>query len=258
MRLSFSRKEKEALPVILYEDRDLLVAVKPAGMPSQPDKLGTRDLLSYLAGLGKDGETNLKIVNRLDRPVGGIVLFTRSEAAGKWFSVKNSASHVRKEYQAVVCGEMPSREGELTDYVTRNEKLNLSTVVPAGTPGARKAVLRYRVTAVCDHPDAGRLSLITIQLITGRHHQIRVQTAYAGCPVYGDTKYNPAFAEEKGWHRTALFASEMSFVHRTGKEMSFHADPYEYEPEAFSCFDREIITAGAGSDAGRTAGGSHK
>ena len=253
MRLSFSRKEIEALPVILYEDRDLLVAVKPAGMPSQPDKLGTRDLLSYLAGLGKDGETNLKIVNRLDRPVGGIVLFTRSEAAGKWFSVKNSASRVRKEYQAVVCGRMPSPEGELTDYLTRNEKWNLSTAVPAGTPGAKKAVLRYRVTAVCDHPDAGTLSLLAIQLITGRHHQIRVQTAHAGCPVYGDTKYNPAFAEEKGWHRTALFASDMSFVHRTGKEMSFHADPYEYEPEAFSCFAKEKSI-----DAGRTAGGSHK
>jgi 23S rRNA pseudouridine1911/1915/1917 synthase len=239
MRLSFSRKEKEAIPVILYEDPDLLVAVKPAGMPSQPDKLGTDDLLTYLAGLGKDGETDLKLVNRLDRPVGGIVLFTRSEAAGKWFSVKNGASRVRKEYTAVVCGRMPSPEGELTDYLLKNEKTNRSSVVPAGTPGAKKAVLRYRVTAVCDHPDAGSLSLLAIWLITGRHHQIRVQTSQAGCPVYGDTKYNPAFAEEKGWHRTALFASEMSFVHRTGKEMTFRADPYEYEPEAFSCFAKE-------------------
>ena len=251
MRLSFSRKEKEAIPVILYEDRDILVAVKPAGMPSQPDKLGTNDLLTYLSGLGKDGETSLRIVNRLDRPVGGIVLFTRSEAAGKWFSVKNSASCVRKEYTAVVCGEMPSPEGELADCLSRNEKLNRSAAVPAGTPGARKAVLRYRVTGIYDHPDAGRLSLITIRLITGRHHQIRVQTAHCGCPVYGDTKYNPAFAEEKGWHRTALFASEMSFVHRTGKEMSFRADPYEYEPEAFSCFRRETsVNAGQETSTG--------
>lgn len=251
MRLSFSRKEKEAIPVILYEDPDLLVAVKPAGMPSQPDKLGTADLLTYLAGLGKDGEIKLKIVNRLDRPVGGIVLFTRSEAAEKWFSVKNSASRVRKDYRAAVCGRMPLPEGELTDYLLKNEKLNRSAAVSAGTPGAKKAVLRYRVTAVCEHPEAGPLSLLTIQLITGRHHQIRVQTAHAGCPVYGDTKYNPAFAEEKGWHRTALFASEMRFVHRTGKEMSFRADPYEYEPEAFSCFRRETsVNAGQETSTG--------
>lgn len=243
MRISFSRKDTEPLPVILYEDPDILVAVKPAGMPSQPDKLGTRDLLSYLAGSIKDG--NLKIVNRLDRPVGGIVLFTRSENAGKWFSAENRFARVRKEYMAVVCGRMPSPEGVLADYLLKNEKSNRSEVVPAGTPGAKKAVLRYRVAAISEHPDAGMLSFLRIQLITGRHHQIRVQTAQAGCPVYGDTKYNPALAEEKGWHRTALFASEMSFVHRTGKEMAFRADPYEYEPEAFSCFAKEkAIPAG--------------
>jgi len=249
MRLTFSRPASDPVPEILFQDDDILVAVKPAGMPSQPDKLGTRDLLSSLqAALGaSDGmsDSALRLVHRLDRPVGGLMLFTCSDEAEQWFSAQNTKQQMKKAYRAVICGRMPSRKGECTDFLLKNEKTNLSRAVPENTPGAKRAVLRYEELALSASEESGMLSLLRIELLTGRHHQIRVQLARAGCPIYGDCKYNPLFQNAKGWHRTALFASDLSFVHpRTHKPMAFHADPFEYEPEAFACFPRPQAETG--------------
>lgn len=243
MRLSLSRPASDPAPEILFQDEDILVAVKPSGIPSQPDKLGSRDLLSILqASRGaEDGasDSSLKLVNRLDRPVGGLILLTCSEAAERWFSPQNTRQKMRKIYTAVTCGRLPAQRGELTDFLLKNEKSNLSRIVHGDVPGAKKAALAYEVEETTESPECGGLSLVRITLLTGRHHQIRVQLSHAGSPVYGDCKYNPLFGDAKGWHRIALFASELSFAHpKTHKEMTFRADPFRYEAEAFAVFPK--------------------
>jgi len=242
MKYSFS----SPVPEVLYQDEDILVAIKPAGMPSQPDKLGFMDLLTFLqASFGKSKalpDTSIKLIHRLDRPVGGVMIFSRSETTDKWFASEIPERKIQKTYLAVVCGIMPEPKGELIDYLVKSEKTNLSRVVPKERKGAKRAALGYEVLKTGNVEGYGDLSLLKITLFTGRHHQIRIQLAHAGCPIFGDCKYNKLFstAKTKGWYKLALFSSEIYFRHpRTGKEMTFSADPFVREPLAFSTFFAE-------------------
>ena len=242
MKYSFS----SPVPEVLYQDEDILVAIKPAGMPSQPDKLGFMDLLTFLqASFGESKalpDTSIKLIHRLDRPVGGVMIFSRSEMTDKWFASEIPERKIQKTYLAVVCGNMPESDGELIDYIVKSEKTNLSRVVPKERKGAKRAALGYEVLKTGNVEGYGDLSLLKITLFTGRHHQIRVQLAHAGCPIFGDCKYNKLFStvKTKGWYKLALFSSEIYFRHpRTGKEMTFRADPFVREPLAFSTFFAE-------------------
>lgn len=198
---------------ILFQDRSILVAVKPAGVPSQPDKTGGEDLLSMLSRQLNLQAGQLLPVHRLDRPVGGLIAVARTAAAQTALTRQMGDKTICKSYLAVVCGSPDQKAGDLHDFLLKNERLNVSRVVPASQPGAKSARLFYEVLQTLESADGQILSLLKIRLDTGRHHQIRVQMAHAGWPLWGDTKYNPALRLAGGWHAIALLAAGLAFRH---------------------------------------------
>lgn len=225
---------------ILYEDSEILVCVKPYGMPVQADKSRDTDLLSYLKTYifekeELEEEPYLALVHRLDRPVGGVMVFARTQKAAAALSDQVQDGAMVKYYQAVITGQMPEEAGELEDYLLKDAKTNTCKVVKKGTKGAKWASLEYEVLDEFE-TDKGILSYVLIQLHTGRHHQIRVQLAARGAGIYGDTKYNPLFAgAAKQYQQIALFATRLEFAHPvTGEHMVFKAEP---EGEAFDVIE---------------------
>ncbi len=215
---------------ILYEDADILVCVKPVGMPVQGDKSRDRDLLSYLKHYifekeEMEEEPYLAMIHRLDRPVGGVMVFAKTQEAAADLSDQVQDGTMVKFYQAVLTGELPDECGTLEDYLLKDSKTNTTKVVKKGTKGAKKAILDYEVLDVFE-TDEGILTYVLIELVTGRHHQIRVQMASRGCGIYGDTKYNPLFAKTKKYQQIALFATRLEFEHpSTGEHMVFKSEP---------------------------------
>ena len=174
---------------ILYEDNHLLVVVKPPGIPVQGDISGALDLLSLLKAelkerYNKPGNVFLGLVHRLDRPVGGVMVFARTSKAASRLSSQIREHKMDKTYLGVVEGCPGILKGRLTDYLLKNKRTNVVRVAEAGTPGSKEAILDYEVLET-----AKGLSLVKIGLLTGRSHQIRVQMANNGTPLYGDVKY---------------------------------------------------------------------
>ncbi|HOA80370.1 MAG TPA: pseudouridine synthase [Defluviitaleaceae bacterium] len=164
---------------IIYEDAHLIVASKAPKIPSQPDKTGDKDMLSYLKDYLKEKYPSARspyigLVHRLDRPVGGLMVFAKTKLANAKLSEQIQNKQFKKEYLAVVCGKPIKPQGELVDYLLKNQKSNLSKVVPKGTRGAKEAILEYECIESIKIEDEGILSLLKIILKTGRHHQIRV------------------------------------------------------------------------------------
>ncbi len=184
---------------IVYEDEYIIAVNKPYGTPSQPDKTYGEDLLTavkeYLYNEDQGEEPYAAIINRLDRPVAGIVLFAKDESTAAKLSDMVQDREITKYYQAVVRGAMDDFEGELSGYLLHDKKTNISKMVPEGTKGAKKAVLEYEVLDELD-TDEGTITYLLIELVTGRHHQIRCQLAANGTPIWGDSKYG-AVAEHK-------------------------------------------------------------
>lgn len=210
----------------LYEDDELLVIKKDAGTPVQAGKMRIMDLEGiikrelYMRN-PKGGEPYLGIVHRLDQPVEGVMVFAKNQKAAAALSKQVTDGTMKKHYLALVCGKPSEKEGTLVDYIQKDGRSNTSKVVPKGTKDAKRSELNYKVLK-----ENEETALLEIELLTGRHHQIRVQMANAGWPLYGDTKYNPAFAETTGYVQTALCAYKLSFVHpRTGKRMEFSIEP---------------------------------
>lgn len=227
---------------ILYEDRDVLVCVKPFGMPVQGDKSRDIDLLSYLKNHifeeeNLEEEPYLAMVHRLDRPVGGVMVFAKTQKAAANLSDQVQDGSMIKFYQAIVTGEFSSEVGKMEDYLLKDGKNNTAKIVEKGTKGAKKAVLEYEVLDVFE-TDEGVFSYVLIALLTGRHHQIRVQMASRNAGIYGDTKYNPRFTKQKKkYQQIALFATRLEFEHpETGEHMVFKTEP---EGEAFEIMDLE-------------------
>lgn len=231
-------------PEILYEDPDMIAVVKPPGISTQPDKGRGEDLFTTVqndlfdrgeAGQQDSGtgEPYLAVINRLDRPVGGIVLFAKNQEMAAKLSDLIQDRQVEKYYQAVVTGTLPDLSGTFSDWMTADRKKNLAKVVPAGTKGARKAELDYEVLDEIE-TDEGDFSLVLIHLRTGRHHQIRCQMAYHGCPVWGDQKYG--HPGKKSHTTIGLYATRMEFIHpATGETILLHREP---EGEAFDLMDQ--------------------
>lgn len=225
---------------ILHEDSDIIVCVKPYGMPAQGDKSRDTDVLSYLKHHifeeeEMEEEPYLAMVHRLDRPVGGIMVFAKNQKAAANLSDQVQDGTMIKLYQAVLTGELPDECGMLEDYLVKDSKTNTTKVVKKGTKGAKKAQLEYEVLDVFE-TDQGILSYVLIELITGRHHQIRVQMASRGAGIYGDTKYNPLFSQtKKKYQQIALFAARLEFEHpATGEHMVFKCEP---EGDAFEVIE---------------------
>lgn len=206
---------------ILYEDRDLLVVYKAAGVAVQSARVTVPDVMSMLEGelAKREGRRPyLGLVNRLDQPVEGIFLVGKDErAAAELGRQVGEHEEMEKWYQAVVWGTLPGREGRFVDYLLKDGRGNCSRVVDKGTRGAKRCELMYEVLE-----EMGDRSLLRIRLLTGRHHQIRVQFAHAGVPIVGDRKYG----KEDGKRRLCLCACEVVFGHpRTGDRMRFAVEP---------------------------------
>ncbi len=218
---------------ILFEDEYILAAEKPQGMPSQADKTGDADLLSELeAYAGKP----LGLLHRLDRPVGGVMLFAKDKKAEAILAKDLQENRLNKRYLTVLCGKLPADEGTLENYLLKNARTNLSEVVSKDRKGAKKAILHYKKIAEKD-TDIGILTLVEIKLETGRHHQIRVQTSHAGVPIWGDKKYHKNFPK-KGKTDIALWSYRLEGVHPKTKEtLVFKAMP---EKEPFTLFAEEL------------------
>lgn len=175
---------------ILYEDKDLIVCHKSAGIAVQNARIGSMDLESalknYLALKNPGKMPYLGIIHRLDQPVEGILVFAKHLKAAAELSRQMSAGEMRKTYLAVTAGEPKAESATLEDYLKKDGKTNTSKVVKKGEKDAKKALLHYEVKA-----KKNGKTLLEIRLETGRHHQIRVQMAHAGLPLLGDRKYNP-------------------------------------------------------------------
>lgn len=173
---------------IVYEDKDQIVIHKPAGVATQTARLGEKDLVSEVKNhIAKEsGSSNpyVAVINRLDQPVEGIVLFAKNAKAAAALTSQLQDGTMQKFYYAVVAGQMDMPEGTLIDYMEKDARSNLSRVVSEASRNAKKAILSYEVKANLE-----KMQLLQIQLFTGRHHQIRVQFSHRNHPLVGDTKY---------------------------------------------------------------------
>lgn len=219
---------------ILYEDNHIIVVVKKAGIPVQEDKTGDLDMLTIIKAYlkekyNKPGNVYLGLVHRLDRMVGGVMVFAKTSKAASRISEYIRQKNVKKRYLAIVNGKLPvSQEPiELKNYLVKNERLNMSKVVTKDTKGAKEAILEYKVLKNFMFNDK-MYSLVDIDLHTGRHHQIRLQFSNIGHPLYGDIKYGQKI--NKVGQNLALFSYYLSFFHPTKDEyLEFKFMPNELD-----------------------------
>lgn len=230
--------------LIVYEDEYLILCHKPPGVLSQADRGFAEDMVSALMTYEKKKGNQrpfIAPVNRLDRPVEGLVLFAKSSKTAALLTKQITEGETDKRYYAVaqpgesvrrfLCGEVSEGpEGAwitLTDYLLKDAQTNTSKAADSQTRGAKRAELEYRLLEM---KGEGEKALLEVKLHTGRHHQIRVQLANAGLPLLGDTKYNPALAGAAGWHELALCSYHMAFDHPKKGRMEYDIRP---ESQAF-------------------------
>ncbi len=205
-------------PEILFEDAHILVCVKPHGIATQSRQIGRPDMVNILKNrihqnTPSQGEPYLAIVHRLDQPVRGILVFAKSPFAARELSRELQQQRFAKYYRALVEGRPPKATAVLEDYMVKDTRTNLSRVCGRGVPGAKLARLHYTVAA------NGRTEL-DIRLETGRHHQIRVQLSHMGCPIVGDTKYDPNCSSlGSSWQNICLCAYRLEFCHPKTREL---------------------------------------
>lgn len=208
---------------IVYEDRDIIVCQKPSGFPVQNKKIGSMDMESSLRNylVRKGEQPYLAIIHRLDQPVQGILVFAKNKESANELSRQIQSGKMEKIYLAYVQGKPGEAEGCLHDELEKDARTNTSKVVNKKTKNSKTAMLEYKVIK-----ETKEGALLEIHLQTGRHHQIRVQMAHAGMPIFGDTKYNPDAMKENRWTEISLCAYRLSFLHpRTKKKMEFQAVP---------------------------------
>lgn len=196
---------------VLYEDNHVIIVSKVSGEIVQGDKTGDQPLSDMVKDYikvehGKPGNVFLGVVHRLDRPVAGVVVFAKTSKALSRLNNMFRDGEVHKTYWAVVQGKPDIPEASLEGWLTRNEKQNKSYVRQREVPGAKKALLHYRLLASSD-----RYSLLEVILQTGRHHQIRCQLADMGCPIKGDLKYGARRSNPDG--SISLLARKVEFEH---------------------------------------------
>lgn len=208
---------------ILYEDNHIIVVEKKVNVPVQEDESKDKDLLTIIKEYLKDkynkpGNVYLGLVHRLDRPVGGIMVFAKTSKAASRLSEQMRVKDIKKKYYAVVEGNVKDK-GTLVDKLYKDTKTNMVYVDSRG----KEAVLSYEKVKMINN-----LSLVDIELKTGRNHQIRVQFSSRNTPLWGDQRYNK---NAKVGQQIALFSYYLSFIHPTTKElMEFELDLPNREP----------------------------
>lgn len=216
---------------ILFEDQSIIVAEKPAGLESQATRKLEPDMVSEIkkhihklstARSGKTEEPYVGVIHRLDKPVGGIMVYAKTKEAAASLSKQVQDRSMKKTYLSIICGKPVDNVGNYVDYLLKDGKNNHTKIVEKGITGAKRSELEYKVlkTAVISGKE---FSLVEIRLLTGRHHQIRVQMAGHGTPVAGDRKYGIVDERQE---RLCLCAAGLSFFHPdTGKKLSFSIQP---------------------------------
>ena len=207
---------------ILYEDEAILVCRKPAGVAVQTRRLGEPDMESLLKNYrASKGEAPfIGVVHRLDQPVEGVMLYAKTKQAASALGRQIASAQADKCYYAMTDGVPGRSRGTLEDYLLRDGKTNVSSVVTKSTPGAKHSELSYEVL---EHN--GKRAVLKISLKTGRHHQIRVQLAHAGFPIVGDRKYNFKENIAPSGSGLALCSYRIAFRHPvTCKKMEFEID----------------------------------
>ena len=205
---------------VIYEDNHIIVVEKKPNIPVQEDESKDLDMLTIIKGYlkekyNKPGNVYLGLVHRLDRPVGGIMIFAKTSKAASRLSNQVREKVFKKKYLAVVDGKFENKKGTLEDYLYKDERNNISKVVNKQKKNAKLAKLDYEVLKYNEVKD---LSLVKVNLHTGRHHQIRVQLANFGHSIFGDQKYG---TRGKG-KQIALWAYELTILHPvTKEEMTF-------------------------------------
>lgn len=213
---------------ILHEDNHIIVVLKPQGVPSCGDESGDENMLDAVkeyirTAYGKPGNVYVGLVHRLDRPTGGVMVFAKTSKAAARLSEQMRSGDFEKKYLAVLSAVPKEPQGKLVNYLKKNAVNNMVYLCPPTTEGAKMASLEYRVAE-----EKGGCALAEIKLHTGRSHQIRVQMAGIGCPVYGDMRYGGERAK-KG--NLALWAYSLTFTHPVTKErLRFMAEPPEETP----------------------------
>ncbi|MBU5480186.1 RluA family pseudouridine synthase [Blautia sp. MSJ-19] len=215
--------------MILFEDKEIVVCHKMAGVAVQNARVGAADmesmLMNYLATRNPGKIPYLGIVHRLDQPVEGVLVFAKTKKAAAGLTKQITSGSVIKEYLAVT-DRMPAKQKDrLEEFLKKDGRSNTSSVVTDKIQGAKKAVLDYEVLEELedDRTGTGKRVLVKIQLETGRHHQIRVQMAHAGMALLGDRKYN---AGDKSGLPLGLCSCHLVFRHPTnGKKMGFRVTP---------------------------------
>ena len=202
---------------VVYEDNHLIIVNKTASEIVQGDKTGDTPLSETVKQYikekyAKPGNVFLGVVHRLDRPVSGLVVFAKTSKALARLNEMFRNSEVKKTYWAIVKQRPPQDEGELVNYLVRNEKQNKSYAYDKEVKNSKKAVLHYRLIR-----HSQNYFLLEVDLKTGRHHQIRCQLAKMGCPIKGDLKYGFARSNPDG--SICLHAHRVKFVHPVSKEL---------------------------------------
>ena len=211
---------------VIYEDNHIIVVEKIVNVPSQADKTEDIDMLTIIKQYlikkyNKPGDAYVGLVHRLDRPVGGVMVFAKTSKAASRLSEQVRNKTFKKKYLVIVNGKMPNQKGILKDYLLKNEKKNISKVVNSNTKNAKLAELDYEVLK---YDDKLNLSVLKINLHTGRHHQIRVQLSSRDHSIYGDQKYGGRGHGKQ----ICLWAYSLSIEHPiTKKEMTFKLLPKE-------------------------------
>ena len=206
-------------PAIIYEDEDIIVCKKPAGVATQTKRIGQADMESLLKNYrASKGETPyIGVVHRLDQPVAGVMVFAKNKEAAADLSRQIKTKLTDKYYYAMTDGVPEEKKGTLEDDLLQNGQTNTSEVVERGTLQAKHAKLSYEVIE-----QNGRNAILRIKLDTGRHHQIRVQFAGHGYPLWADARYGTAVPRQN----VALSSCGLAFEHPvTGKWMEFFMEP---------------------------------
>lgn len=207
---------------VLYDDNHIIVVEKIVNVPVQEDSSKDLDMITIIKDYlkekyNKKGNVYLGLVHRLDRPVAGVMVFAKTSKAASRLSESVRTNKIHKTYLTVVHGKLDNNKGKLVDKLTKNTKTNTSYV---DNKNGKESILEYEVLKYDKSED---LSLLKINLITGRHHQIRVQMSNINHPIYGDQRYG--YQDKK---QIALYAYKLEFIHPVKKElMEFENFPEE-------------------------------
>lgn len=201
---------------VVYEDNHLIIVYKESGEIVQGDKTGDTPLSETVKAYIKDkyhkpGAVFLGVVHRLDRPVSGLVIFARTSKALARLNDMFRRGDIHKTYWAITQNAPPVEQDTLTSWLQRNERQNKSYVYNKEVPNSKKAVLNYQLRSRSD-----RYCLIEVELLTGRHHQIRAQLSHIGCPIKGDLKYGAKRSNPDG--SISLLSCKVEFVHPVSKK----------------------------------------